>query len=323
MQRIYRLSLNNSNCNYTLKTAARTTMRLITYIYIFVVCLMIIGNTVWATDAENTYVFAASACPPWKSRQLEKHAKHIASACKNDVDLFTSKVKEAFNVQSENIMKVVDEQATYDGLRDSIKEFADKVPDVSRVIMYFNFHGILSDIDQQDKPATEEVLILWTEDKPFTVLSAIETKQWITADELRQMIDRVKADEIVIAVDACHSGGAVHDILKEHGRDADWNGNEAVMVSSKSDQYSYLQIDGSFGLFTYNLSEAMVSGSSNFQEAFEKASANVIGYLAIHSNQIKCRDIIWNTLHKRVTCIQNPVVKDPSGLLQSIKLKNN
>jgi len=298
-------------------------MRLITYISIFVECLMIIGNTVWATDGENTYIFVASACPPWKSRQLEKHAKHIASACKNDVDLFTSRVKKAFNVQSESIMTVVDEQATYDGLRDGIKEFADKAPGGSKVILYFNFHGILSDIDQQDKPATEEVLILWTEDKPFTVLSAIELKQWITADELRQMIDRVKANEIIVVVDACHSGGAVHDILKEHGRDTDWNGREAVMVSSESDQYSYLLIDGSYGLFTYSLSEAIGSGSSNLQEAFEKASANLTEYLANDSNQKKCRDIIWNTLHKRVTCSQNPVVNDPSGLLKLIKLGSN
>lgn len=298
-------------------------MRLPPYISIFVVCLMIIGNSVWATDAENTYIFAASACPPWKTGQLEKHARHIGNACRNDVDLFTSNAKEVLNVKPENIMTIVDKQATFEGLSNGIKKFEDKVTEDSRVIMYFNFHGILSDIDEQDKPVTEEVLILWTEDKPFTVVSAIELKQWVTAVELREMIDRIKADEIIVIIDACHSGGAVHDILKVHGRDKNWNGREAVMVSSKSDQYSFLQIDGSHGLFTYYLSEAIGSGPSNFNEVFETASTNVTEYLANGSNQQKCQDIIWQALQKKITCSQNPEVNDPSGLLRSIMIGSN
>lgn len=88
-------------------------MRSITIVAASVLCLYIFITPLWAKSGENTYVFAVSACPPWKTKMLEKHAKDIAYACKNDVDIFTSSVQDALNVPSENIYRLVDEQATY------------------------------------------------------------------------------------------------------------------------------------------------------------------------------------------------------------------
>jgi len=298
-------------------------MKSISYNFISFLYLAILGDALWAMNGENTYIFAASACPPWKTKQLVKHLRNISSACKNDAHLFTSKVKMALDVPSDNIMTVVDEEATYEGLNKALKKFANIAPENSRVIMYFNFHGIIFEIDTQDHSESEEVLVLWTEDRPFTILTALDLHQWITATELRQMIDRVKAEEIVITLDACHSGGAVHDILKKHGRNKDWTGREAVMTSSKSDQYSYFNIDGSYGLFTYNLSEAIGNGSSSLQDAFEKASKLTIDYFKNESNQQKCEDILKESLHKTEICSQTPIENDPSNLLQSIKLHSN
>ncbi len=297
-------------------------MRYLTLVATVVLCIFIFNETVLAASGDNTYVFAVSACPPWKTKLLEIHAKDVASACKNDVDLFTSSVKKALDIPSENIFTLVDEQATYDGLQEGLKEFSDTVPNGSRVIMLFNFHGDLSDINKADKPVKDEVLVLWTEEKPFTMLSALALKQWISAKDLRGMVDKVKADEIIITVDACHSGAAVPDMLKKHGRDKDWQGREALMMSSKANQHSYFTPDGSNGLFTLKLSESIASGSHTLQEAFEQAAKETISHMDSDMVKKKCSEMLWETLHKREQCVQTPITYDPTDLLQSIKLNS-
>lgn len=298
-------------------------MKTISFISIFLMCLGVLGGSVRAIENKNTYIFAASACPPWKSAQIEKHAEHISSACKNNAHLFVSTIKKAFNVPAENIITIVDEKAAYGGLKEAIKKLADTVPKDSRVIMYFNFHGLMFEIYIQKQAELQEVFVLWTEDKPFSVLTAIDTKQWVTANELRKMIDSVRADELIITVDACHSGGAVHDIIKNHDRGDNWKGSEALMMSSKADQYSYLNSDGRYGIFTYNLSKAIGNKPSDLQEAFEIASENTADHLKDKSNQARCAERLEKILHKKVRCAQTPVEHDPSGLLRSIKLGSN
>ena len=88
-------------------------MRFAIFLTLCVLCLNIYAERLIAAESEDTYIFAASACPPWKTRLLEKHTKNVANACRNDVRLFTSSVKEALGVPSENIYTLVDEQATY------------------------------------------------------------------------------------------------------------------------------------------------------------------------------------------------------------------
>jgi len=293
-------------------------MRLITLFSAVLLCLYLFTLPAWPISGKNTYVFAVAACPPWKTKLLRKYAKDIAYTCKNDVELFTSSVKEALDIPYENIFTLLNEQATYEGLKKGLNEFAEKVPKGSRVIMLFNFHGELSDIIQADESGKDEVLVLWTKDKPFTMLSALALKQWITAKELRGMIDALRADEIIITIDACHSGGAVHDILRKHGRDEDWQGREAVMVSSKAEQYSYFTMDGAHGLFTLNLSKALSSGSPTLKSAFENAAMETSKYIDI--NEKKCAHLLWDILHKRMRCVQTPVAYDPTNLLPTIKL---
>jgi len=296
-------------------------MGFITLFFTVLLYLCFLAEPLWAISGENTYVFAISACPPWKTKLLEKNAKYIAFACQNDVELFTASVKEALDVQPENIITLLNEQATYEGLKKELKEFAETVPKGSRVIMLFNFHGNLSDIDKADKPVKDEVLVLWTENKPFTMLSALALKQWISAKELRGMIDAVRADEVIITVDACHSGGVIPDILKKHGRDKNWQGREAVLMSSKADQFSYFTLDGSHGLFTLNLSESIASGSFTLKEAFDNAAEKTSSY--IESNKEKCSKMLRDTFHKRLDCVQTPITYDPTDLLPTIKLKSN
>ncbi len=297
-------------------------MRYLTLIATVALCIFIFNESVLAASGENTYVFAVSACPPWKTKQLQPHAHDIANACKNDVHVFTSSVKKALNVPSENVFTLVDEQATYQGLKEGLKKLAGTVSEDSRIIMLFNFHGDLSDINQTDKPVQDEVLVLWTQEKPFTMLSALALKQWISASELRVMIDKVLADEIVISVDACHAGEALPDILKKHTRGKGWHGREAVIMSSKADQFSYFDRGGANGLFTLKLSESIASGSSTLQEAFENAAAETSSYIDSDVNQKECSEMLWKTLNIRKRCEQTPFTYDPSELLLSIKLNS-
>lgn len=262
-----------------------------------------------------------SACPPWKTKLLEKDLKDVGSACRNDVEIFTSSLRDALDIPPENIFTLVDQDATYEGLQTGLKEFADKVPKGSRVIMLLNTHGELTNINSEDEPEKDEVLVLWTEDKPFTMLSALALKQWITASELRSMIDNVKADEIVIAIDACHSGAALPNILLNHGRNKGWQGREAVMASSTAEQYSHFTMSGSHGLFTRKLSKS-IAHESTLQDAFNKASAETTAYINTDAYQKKCSELLWKNFHSREKCEQTPIINDPSDLLSEIKLNS-
>lgn len=298
-------------------------MRFVFFLTLCVLCLNIYADTLIAVEGENTYIFAASACPPWKTKLLEKHAdaKNVANACRTDVQLFTSSVKEALGVPSENIYTLVDERATYDNLQRGLSELSNKVPEDSRVILYFNFHGEISDINQNDEPDNDEVLVLWTEEKPFTTLSALSLKQWTTAKELRSMMDSVKADEIVIVVDACYAGEAVPAILKEHGRGEDWKGQEAVILSAKAGQLSLFTSEGFGALFTSKLAESIRS-APNLKAASDKAAAETSDYIEDDTNQKKCSAMLSELTHKKESCEQTPFAYDPTGLLPAIELQS-
>lgn len=285
-----------------------------------ILSIYIFGLPVWAIDGDSSYIFAVSACPPWKTAELEEYSKYISQLCHNDVEIFTESVKKTLEIPSKNIFSLLNQQATYEGLKKGLAEFADKVPEGSRAILLFNLHGVLSDVAISNKSGSwNDFLVLWTEDKPFTLLSAIALKQWISAEELRGMIDAVVADEIVIVVDACDSGGAVPEIIRKHGRGNDWQGREAVITSSKANQLSFTTINGSYGLFTYYLSKSLGSGFPNFKSAFENAAMETNKYLAI--NHEDCSQMLWNVHHKRGRCVQTPLAYDPTNLLPTIKLK--
>ncbi len=107
-------------------------------------CLCFFAVLAWSMSGDNTYVFAVSACPPWKTKLLEKYAKDIRHACRNDIEIFTRAAMKAFDVPPENIFTLVNQQATYQGLKNGIRQFANHVKEDSRVILLFNFHGDLT-----------------------------------------------------------------------------------------------------------------------------------------------------------------------------------
>ena len=294
-------------------------MRILIYLTTVSVYLILFSNHIWAIDREDTYIFAASACPPWETATLEKYANKIADACKNDVEVFTSSLKKALDIPNANIVKVLNDQATYDGLKQNLKKFADSVPVHSRVVMLLNFHGALTTIGSADNKSEEEVFILWTNEKPFSELAALDTNQWITTIELRDQLDKIRAKEIVIIIDSCHSGAALHDIFY-HGRDEDWDGREAVITSSKPEQYAYFTVEGSNGVFTLELSESIDSGSSDLNTAYEQTYKGTVEYLNSDYVQEKCSEMFWQLLKKKQRCVQTPVKYDPSNLLPTIKL---
>lgn len=295
-------------------------MRFVIFLTLLALCSNISADSPLAAEGEDTYIFAASACPPWKVKLLEKHARHIADACRNDVRIFTTSVKEALSVPPGNITSLVDEQAAYDGFRQGLSDFSDNVPEDSRVILYLNFHGEISGIDQNGEPDDDEVLVLWTREKPFTTLSALSLEQWITAKELRRMMDSIDANEIVIVIDACHAGEAVPKILMKHGRGAEWKGHEAVMLSSKAGQLSYFTADGSRALFTSKLAESILSAPT-LEAAIDKAAAETTAYMQNETHQKECTAMLSQLTHGKESCEQTPFAYDPAGLLPSIRLE--
>lgn len=273
----------------------------------------------WPMSGDDTFVFAISACPPWKTKILEKFAHKIGSACRNDIEDFTDTVEKALGVPPAHIYALVDKQATYQGLERGMREFASRIPRDSRVILLLNLHGILISDIPGDTSGEEDVLVLWTDDKPFSQQTAVVLKQWITVRELRGMVDRIHAQEIVVIIDACHAGSAIPALMKKHGRPTDWSGREAVITSSKAKQLSFFKTDGSEAVFTSELSGALRAGSPTLRSAFENAAKKTSKYIEKH--EASCKEMLWSLLHRRLKREQTPVAYDPSGLLDSIALR--
>ncbi|MEM7009412.1 MAG: caspase family protein, partial [Thermodesulfobacteriota bacterium] len=93
-------------------------------------------------DPSTIYVLAIGSCPPWQK---------IKAVCKNDVDLFASTLETNMGIPRGNIKKLIDSDATYKGVVKGFKWLTETVSENDSVIVYYNGHGMLLDLDGSQK----------------------------------------------------------------------------------------------------------------------------------------------------------------------------
>ncbi|GEM_PF-3018833 len=184
----------------------------------------------------------------------------------------------------ENILHLEDNAAHVDGIARAITDWLDPLESSSStVFIYFTGHGgVVADaapLDEDD--GLDEVLCAWD--------------GYIRDDTLRQLLDRLESQNIVVVVDACHSGGHIDDELEPESITTDVSPFSdisgpgiQVVTSSQEDELSwrYEKLNSSvFSFyFTRALSESEADldndGAVSAEEAFRWASPRVIRYQA-------------------------------------------
>ena len=87
---------------------------------------------------------------------------------------------------------------------------------LDRVVLYLGVHGgALHQITDYREELRRSgafvplhytgVLMLWTEEQPLTVQSALATRQWVAGADLAHMVGRIKAAELIVILDSCNA----------------------------------------------------------------------------------------------------------------------
>lgn len=258
-------------------------------------------------DYKKTHVLAISACPPWQP-QVE------AKACEDIVNRFTEVMRDTMKIPTENIVALHGESASYAGFTKALSDLKAKTAKETRTILFLNVHGMPQHFDNDPSGVDDhELLVLWSAEKPFAVQTAIAQKQWMLSSELRDLVDSIHGEKVVV-IDACHAGTSEAD-LEHHPMAEELDGNEAIILSSGIDEYAHMTADRSMALFTARFTDVLEGGSSSWGDAArvtrkltEKESVEICKITP------ECEQIpkeLWS---------QTPRIYDPAGILDSMKI---
>ena len=153
----------------------------------------------------------------------------------NDIPLIKNTLlKQQF--QSENIDIITEEAATRSGIENALNRLIEKAQPGDVVVIYFSSHGEQIEDDNQDEvDGLDECIVPF--DATFSSDKS-EYKKYAPAyfrdDYLGEKITRLRnkltrKGDVLVGIDACHSGSGVRGVLKVRG-------NKAPMVSNSFEQ---------------------------------------------------------------------------------------
>lgn len=161
----------------------------------------------------------------------------------------------------ENIKLLVNEQATYAGVREALYSFLRQSTEDDQIIIYFAGHGA------PDPVRPNDLYLLAHDTRAGQIPST-----GFPMRELHRAVEELYARHVVLITDACHSGGIMGQI-STRGEGADVNnindvflkqlnsttGGLAVFTASGADQVSQenARWGGGHGVFTHFLLEAL------------------------------------------------------------------
>jgi len=125
-----------------------------------------------------------------------------------DVDIDNmKKVAALIGFKPDQIRVLYDEQATYANVREALNTWVhDGVGAGDKVLIYFSGHGTRV-VDAQSAHGQDDALVLHD-----VLIEGHTLKNVLLGRELGAAIARVPSHEVLVLVDACHSGSATRDI---------------------------------------------------------------------------------------------------------------
>jgi hypothetical protein len=286
----------------------------------------IVTAAIAQTPARTTHLFAVGACPPWKTAPGDPAlTAKWAAGCRNDIQSLTDGLRRSLSLDDANITALIDEKATYDAVVTGLTELAKKTQPTDRIVIYLNTHGGEIDASYKGYGVTDEVFAFYSEKEPANFSQAAIKGPWMTARALRDRIDAIPAEEIVIILESCHSGASYKDFRYDLGGryKPGWKGREAIIYSSGADQVANFVETQDGALFTKTFADILVAqGEKTLGDAFQKARVET------HRN-IRKRCLTGPYASKMeinhsdylTYCTQQPDAFDPYGLLDDIQLQ--
>lgn len=281
-----------------------------------------------APAAGETWLFAAAACPPWKSipDDPETTAK-MARACEKDIELAVNGFRSGFEIADDHLITLVDKDATGDKVALALTRLAKEAQPDDRVILYINTHGGRIEALYKGYEVSDEIFAWYTEDRPESAEKATADGRWMTARAFRDLVNRIMAHEIVTVIEACHASAALDDYINNvhagiGGRGDDWGGREAVIFSAFDKQIANFSPDGSVAAFTEILSQKLGEHDNRtLFDAFEEARVET--HRSVRENcagDHTLKELVDGWKSYRELCTQMPNSWDPFGLLDDIAL---
>ena len=265
------------------------------------------ASSVRAEVGPTTHLLAIGICPPWKPQPQE--------VCEQGVAAIAAALQARLGIADENVLSLVNSGATAEGLRKGVAQLQDLGPS-DRLIIFANLHAGAR-IPGTMANADNDVFVLWTEEEPAAMPFALARGDWITASVFAGMIHSIPAGEIVMILDACESD-AVSSLFVAAHPDNDHVRPEAVITSSRADQFANFNADVTMALFTQELAQALHSTEGSLLNAAEDAASRTAA-AAIPICDAMSEQVIEDGFDP-LSCRQQPVIHDPDELLHGMAL---
>jgi hypothetical protein len=122
-----------------------------------------------------------------------------------------------------NVVVLEDERATLASIRLAMQRHLIRTAEPhGRVIVYFSGHGTqVSDLSGDEQDGVDEVLMPY-DARSRTIRGRTTMENVLVDDEIERMLSAIPAEEIIVIVDACHSGtitrGDINELFSEDRR---------------------------------------------------------------------------------------------------------
>jgi len=283
-------------------------------------------------ETARTHLLAIGICPPWGTGGV------VSPACANNVKAMAAAAQTGLGIDKGNTTQLLNEDATYGGLDRAFSRLAASVNKNDRVIVYLNMHGgALHELaDLRDDAASRRgfapfhepgLLVLWTVEQPFTVLSALAQKQWIEGSDMARMLDRIPSQELIVILDSCGAAIEFDAFARAGAVNAPKHQRRAVIASAKSWQLANFGKSGNTALFTQIFASTLADGHATMRRAFDVAADRTnleARELCPGSATVKSIERQFRASPQKALeiCSQMPVADDPDKLLADIELNH-
>jgi len=231
-----------------------------------------------------------------------------------DAVAFAHALTQYCEVAPENLVVLLDEDATRENIRQSLYDLSEHVASEDTVLIYFSGHGSYTkdiDGDEQDGDGVDEVLL------PSDSIRG-NRATYVYDNELGYWIAMLRSKSVVIFLDTCYSGGqgrtigpmdvvargpvgsVVRDILTVSGSED----GRVVLAACQAYESAYGIPALQHGLFTYYLLEGMMTGKA---DSDQNARLDIVELAQFVVNRVSA----WSAENN---ILQHPVYENPSGL---------
>ncbi len=261
-----------------------------------------------AIDPKTVYILAVGCCPPWKPEQKQ---------CRANVDALAQTFVSRMGVPETQIKKVVDAEATGEGVTAGFKWLENATKKTDTVIFYYNGHGgRLADPRRGPEHGIDEIFCLWSEKFPFTQQYAVWANIWMTDDELAELIHQIPAKHRVLIMDTCHADTAEQHLFDRGEKTSYELHDEALLAAAEAKQFAMPTLDNRSTLFTFHLLNEINLGAPDLKTAFERARPKVMA-----DSEIVC--VQTRKKYPKAPCEdgQTPALDDPRDITPFLKFR--